>query len=155
MYVAACLRRSTHRFSRLFELATVPVWQHPGNFPFEFLVERAAQRAVRGLRIDDEHRAIRLENLALRFDLMALDLREHDELQPFARFLDALSQLMRNQGTSLPMLDPALEAPFDAMLAAVYEAGQVRENVIAAQTTTSRSLPMHTQRAGCAPIVAA
>lgn len=112
---------------QILELATVPVWQHPGNYPFEFLVERAAQRAVRGLRVDDEHRAMRLQNLALRFDLMALDLREHEELQPFARFLDALSQLMRNQGTSLPALDPPLETPFDTMLAAVYEAGQVRE----------------------------
>jgi hypothetical protein len=113
---------------QIFALAAVPVWQHPGNFPFEFLIERAAQRAVRGLRVDDEHRAARLENLALRFDLMALDLREHEELRPLARFLDALGQLMHNQGTSLPALDPPLEPPFDAMLAAVYEAAQAQEN---------------------------
>jgi tetratricopeptide (TPR) repeat protein len=112
---------------QILELAAVPVWQHPGNYPFEFLVERAAQRAVRGLRIRDEHRATRLENLALRFDLMTLDLREHEELQPISRFLDALSELVRDQGTGLPTLDPPLEAPFDTMLAAVHEAGQVRE----------------------------
>src|SRR5262249_55432363 len=91
---ARCCARVPPPFDTLLqqvlELAAAPVWQHPGNFPIEFLVERAAQRAVRGLRVSDEHRAMRLANLALRFDLMALDLRQQEELMPLARFLETL-----------------------------------------------------------------
>jgi hypothetical protein len=110
------------------ESAAEPVWRQPGNFPLEFLVEHAAQRAVRGLRIHDDHRAERLDNLAWRFELMAIDLHDHPTLVPIGRFLDALAALMRNGGETAPMSDPPLEEPFTAVLAAVYEAGKSRDD---------------------------
>ncbi len=110
------------------ESAAEPVWRQPGNFPLEFLVEHAAQRAVRGLRIHDDHRAERLDNLAWRFELMAIDLHDHPNLVPIGRFLDALAALMRNGGETAPMSDPPLEEPFTAVLAAVYEAGKSRDD---------------------------
>lgn len=98
-----------------------PVWLHPGLSPLEFLVEDCAQRAVRALRLHDEHRAERLANLSLRYDLMLVDLRSREQLAPVADFVAALSQLVASQGTTLPTPEPPLVAPFDAILAAVAE----------------------------------
>lgn len=109
---------------QIAEVAQRPVWQHPGMWPLDYLVEDAAQRAVRGLRIHDEHRPTRLANLAYRFHLMALDLNEQERLRPIGRFLEALGQLMLNGGVQVPAVDPPLEEPFGAVLAATREAGR-------------------------------
>lgn len=106
------------------EIAQRPVWHHPGSSPLDFLVEQAAQRAVRGLRVHDEHRTTRLRNLVFRFELMMLDLRQHEQLHPIAQFLDALSQLLLADGERMPTIDPPLAEPFGAVLASVYEAGK-------------------------------
>jgi tetratricopeptide (TPR) repeat protein len=105
-------------------VAQEPVWHHPGSSPLDFLVEQVAQRAVRILRIRDEHRASRLANMAWRFELMALDLEKDKRLQPSAHFLKALSALLHADGQALPKVKPRLKKPFDAVLAAVYEAGK-------------------------------
>ncbi|MBA2287415.1 MAG: hypothetical protein H0W02_18235 [Ktedonobacteraceae bacterium] len=102
-------------------VAEQPVWFHPGSRPLDFLVEQAAQKAVTALRTHDEHRARRLANLAFRYELMTLDLRAHEQLEPIAHFLDALGQLVLASGASLPTPRPPLEEPFDAVLAAVYQ----------------------------------
>jgi hypothetical protein len=87
-------------------------------------VERAAQRAVRGLRIQDEHRRTRLANLAWRFELMTLDLQQHQTLHPIGSFLTALSELMVADGAAIPESSPPLPEPLRAVLSAVYEAGK-------------------------------
>jgi hypothetical protein len=107
---------------RIRATAAEPVWRHPGCSPVDFLVEHVAQRAVRGLRLHDEHRAGRLANLAWRFDLMALDLAGEERLRSIAAFLSAVAELMAHGGR-LPEPLPALETPFDAVLRAVAEAG--------------------------------
>jgi tetratricopeptide (TPR) repeat protein len=109
---------------QIIALAGEPVWQHPGNWPLDFLVENAAQRAVGGLRLHDEHRATRLANLGFRFDLMALDLNAQERLRPIGAFLQALSQLVRADGDLESLAQPPLEEPFDAVLAAVAAAGK-------------------------------
>ncbi len=104
-------------------LAGEPVWQHPGMWPLDFLVENAAQRAVRALRMHDEHRMTRLGNLGFRFELMARDLNDDERVRPIGRFLEALSQLVRAGGDRAAVAQPDLEAPLDAVLAAVAAAG--------------------------------
>ncbi|GEM_PF-2865810 len=103
-------------------IAQEPVWHHPGASPLDFLIERAAQRSVRALRIQDEHRATRLANLAWRFELMTLDLQEEEELQPIVRFLNALGQVLLADGAVLPAIEPALEPELAAVLRAILEA---------------------------------
>jgi len=102
-------------------VAKQPVWLHPGSSPLDFLVEQATQKAVTALRTDDEHRSQRLANLAFRYQLMTIDIRKRKELQPIARFLEALGTLVLAGGAQLPFMEPPLEAPFASMLAAVYE----------------------------------
>lgn len=104
--------------------AAKPIWQHPGNAPLDLMIEKAAQRTVKALRIQDEHRAERLNNLALRYELMAIDLHEQEKLQSMARFLDALVALVQNDGKALPTSEPPLEEPYAAILTAVFQAGQ-------------------------------
>ncbi len=103
-------------------IAQEPVWFHPGSSPLDFLVEQMAQKAVIALREHDEHRERRLANLAFRFDLMAIDLRQHKQLQPIARFLDVLATYVRAGGGPIPQLDSPLEDPFMSVLSAVAEA---------------------------------
>jgi hypothetical protein len=105
-------------------VAQEPVWHHPGSSPLDFLVEQVAQRAVRTLRIRDEHRATRLANMGWRFELMALDLHKDKRLQLIAHFLKALSELLYADGQAIPKVKPRLKKPFDAVLVAVYEAGK-------------------------------
>jgi tetratricopeptide (TPR) repeat protein len=107
--------------AQIIRTAQRPVWQHPGLAPLEFLVEDCAQRAVRALRQHDEHRAERLANLTLRYDLMLVDLRSRDQLAPIASFVAALSQFVASGGAALPTPEPPLVAPFDAILVAVAE----------------------------------
>jgi hypothetical protein len=103
-------------------VAQEPAWHHPGVSPLDFMIERVAQRSVRALRIQDEHRATRLANLAWRFELMVLDLQEQEELQPIVRFLNALGQVLLADGAALPAVEPPLEPEFDAVLRAILEA---------------------------------
>jgi hypothetical protein len=105
------------------KIAALPVWQHPGNAPLDFLIEQAAQKTVRALRIHDSHRATRLANLALRYELMTLDMREHEELNNETRFLEALCALLRSDGQLASTSEPALEEPFASILQAVVQAG--------------------------------
>ncbi len=113
--------------NRVAEIAQKPVWYHPEASPIDFLVEQAAQKAVRALRTHDQGRSRRLKNLALRYKLMAIDLREQEPLVPIARFLDALRDLVLLEGEQLPTVEQPLEAPFDTILSAVFESGQVVE----------------------------
>lgn len=113
--------------AQIQQVVTQPVWLHPESTPLDFLVEQAAQKAVRALRHHDEHRASRLANLALRYELMTIDLRQHKELESMASFLDALAALVRNDGQQLPVSEPPLEEPYATILAAVYQAGQEEE----------------------------
>lgn len=106
------------------QISTQPVWRHPESTPLDFLVEQAAQKAVRALRHHDGPRASRLANLAFRYELMTIDLREHKELEGMARFLDALVALVQNDGKALPTSEPPLEEPYEAILTAVFQAGQ-------------------------------
>ncbi|GCE29107.1 hypothetical protein KDA_45910 [Dictyobacter alpinus] len=110
--------------SQTAELAVTPVWFHPGASPIDFLVEQMAQKAVLALQRHDPTRPQRLANLALRYKMMNFDLRQHESLVPIANFLDALSALILANGKELPQLDQPLEAPFDAVLAAVYQSSQ-------------------------------
>jgi hypothetical protein len=109
------------------EIAKSPVWFHPDASPIDFLVEQAAQKAVRALRNHDKGRSRRLKNLALRYKLMTIDLREQEPLVPMARFLDALREVVLSEGEQLQTLEQALDAPFDAILAAVVESGNQPE----------------------------
>ncbi|HZR43555.1 MAG TPA: hypothetical protein VFB12_25800, partial [Ktedonobacteraceae bacterium] len=111
------------------EIAQKPVWFHPDASPIDFLVEQAAQKAVRSLRNHDKERNRRLKNLALRYKLMAIDLREQEPLVPMAHFLDALRELVLLDGKQLPTLEQPLDKPFDAILTAVFESGQVSEAI--------------------------
>lgn len=110
------------------EVAERPVWFHPGSTPIDFLVEQAAQKAVSALRHYDEERPRRLKNLALRYKLMNMDLREEEPLLQISRFLDALRELVLLDGKQLPMLEQPLDAPFDSILVAVFESGQMPES---------------------------
>lgn len=110
------------------KFARLPIWQHPEASPIDFLVEQAAQNAVRALTTNDKNRHRRLANLAFRYSLMTLDLREQKALFSIARFLDALGELVLSEGQQLPVMEPALEAPFDSILTAVYEAGRVKND---------------------------
>lgn len=105
-------------------VAQAPVWHHPGSSPLDFLVEQAAQRAVRGLRLWDEHRRMRLANLAWRFELMTLDLQHHRETQPIGTFLTALSKLLLADGAMNAVSEMPLQEPFGTILLAIYEAGK-------------------------------
>ncbi len=109
------------------QVAAQPVWFHPESSPLDYLVEQAAQRAVRALRHYDEHRATRHANLAFRYELMTIDLRKHNELEGMANFLDALAALVHTDGQHLPAVDPPLEEPYASILTAVYQAGQEPE----------------------------
>ena len=110
------------------QIARLPIWQHPEASPIDFLVEQAAQNAVRALTTNDKNRHRRLANLAFRYSLMTLDLRKQKALLSIARFLDALGELVLSEGQRLPVMEPALEAPFDSILTAVYEAGRVKND---------------------------
>lgn len=109
---------------QVMAVAQTPVWHHPGSSPLDFLVEQAAQRAVRGLRMWDEHRRTRLANLAWRFELMTLDLQHHPETQPIGAFLTALSKLLIADGGLNTFSEMPLQEPFGPILLAVYEAGK-------------------------------
>ncbi|HLZ25297.1 MAG TPA: hypothetical protein VKQ30_24515 [Ktedonobacterales bacterium] len=113
--------------AQIREVAQEPVWRHPGMAPLDFLVEKVAQMVVRSLRIRDEHRRTRLENLAWRLELMNLDLSRPEQLREIARFVDALRALLLADGERLPTVEPALEEPFVGMLAAVWESGKTGE----------------------------
>ncbi|GCE21682.1 hypothetical protein [Dictyobacter kobayashii] len=63
--------------SQTAEMAQTPIWFHPEASPIDFLVEQMAQKAVRALRHHDEGRRQRLSNLALRYRLMTIDLRNN------------------------------------------------------------------------------
>jgi tetratricopeptide (TPR) repeat protein len=106
------------------QVAKEPVWRHPDSSPIDFLVEHAAQKAVRALRHHDAHRASRLANLTFRYELMLIDLRQHEQLLGIARFLEALITLLQHDGQQLPRPEPPLEEPYGAILAAVYQEGQ-------------------------------
>jgi hypothetical protein len=124
---ASVLPPFTGVITQTAEIAQSPVWFHPDASPIDFLVEQAAQKAVRALRHYDKERSRRLKNLALRYKLMAIDLREQEPLVPIARFLDALREVVLLAGKQPQTLEQPLDAPFDAILAAVIEAGQVTE----------------------------
>jgi len=79
---------------------------------------------VRALRLHDEHRAGRLANLAFRYELMTIDLRQHDELKGIADFLSALATLVQHDGQSPAADQPDLPEPYAAILAAIVQAGQ-------------------------------
>lgn len=104
-------------------LAQKPVWQHPGNWPLDFMVEQVAQKAVKALRRHDDFRAKRLANLAFRYELMTIDLRQHDELNAIANFFSALTALLQNDGQSLPDDASELEEPYTSILTAVMQSG--------------------------------
>jgi tetratricopeptide (TPR) repeat protein len=110
--------------TQIVEVAKQPVWFHPGSSPLDFLIEQAAQKAVHTLRQDDEYLSLRLSNLALRYKLMEIDLREQEPLIPMANFLNALRELVLLEGKQLPPLQQPLETPFDTILAAVFESAQ-------------------------------
>ena len=109
--------------TQLAEVAQDPVWFHPGSTPIDYLVEMVSQKAVTALTRYDEYRSGRLLNLALRYKLMAIDLRPEEPLQPIAHFLDALRALMLAGGETLPPLAEPLEEPFATVLKAIYAAG--------------------------------
>jgi len=109
--------------ARVAEIAQKPIWFHPDASPIDFLVEQAAQEAVRALRCHDKERNSGLKNLALRYKLMAIDLREQESLVPFAHFLDILHDLVLLDGERLPTVK--LDAPFDAILSAIFTSSQL------------------------------
>lgn len=102
-------------------LSQEPIWRHPGGWPFDFMIEDAAQKAVRALRLHDEHRPRRLANLALRYRLMTIDLYKENELQSLARFLEILAELVLAEG-AMPAIEPPLRAPFSTILTAIHNA---------------------------------
>jgi tetratricopeptide (TPR) repeat protein len=108
-------------------VAKLPVWQHPGSSPLDFLVEQAAQRAVRGLRIRDETRSTRLANLGWRFELMTLDLEQHEQTQAIGSFLTTLSRLMLADGEMTAVGEMSLQEPFGTILTAISEAGNQQD----------------------------
>jgi hypothetical protein len=109
--------------AQLINVSQEPVWFHPGSSPIDYMVEMVSQKAVSGLRRHDDHRVGRLLNLALRYKLMAIDLRPEEQLQPIAHFLDALRALMLARGESLPQPAEPLAEPFATVLNAIYTAG--------------------------------
>ena len=106
---------------QIIAISQEPVWEHPGMWPLDYLVEDAAQRAVRALRIHDEHRSSRLQNLAFRYELMAIDLRTNQDIWRITQFIEALRALVLDEGKKLPHMIPPLEEPFDAILQGVYD----------------------------------
>lgn len=106
------------------EIARMPIWRHPGCSPLDYFVEQDAQMAVRALRLRDDHRADRLANLALRFDLQAIDLRTEEELAAVARFVAELARLVASGGVAQTTPEPPLEEPFAGVFAAVVAASQ-------------------------------
>ncbi len=110
-----------------------PLWQHPGIYSPEQIIEQAAQRAVTALRIHDEHRDVRQANLAFRYELMCYDLREVEGLQPLARFLEALGQLVLAGGQEVPRCEPPLAEPLVRVLEAVCRAAQEQGKVEGSQ----------------------
>jgi tetratricopeptide (TPR) repeat protein len=118
-------------------VAKLPVWQHPGSSPLDLLVEQAAQRAVRGLRIHDDNRATGLANLAWRFELMTLDLEQHTQTQAIGSFLTALSKLMLADGDMNAIPDVSLQEPFGTILSAIVEAGSHQAEAPAAPADPS------------------
>jgi hypothetical protein len=57
-----------------------------------------------------------------------MDLREEEPLLQISRFLDALRELVLLDGKQLPMLEQPLDAPFDSILVAVFESGQMPQS---------------------------
>jgi tetratricopeptide (TPR) repeat protein len=102
-----------------------PIWQHPGNYPFEFMIEKASQEAVRALRIQDEHRESRLANRDLRYRLMAIDLKKEKEISELGDFLEVLAEIMRDTGCQIPARASKLDPGLAQILAAVVKAGKV------------------------------
>jgi hypothetical protein len=117
--------------AQIREVTREPVWRHPGLAPLDFLVEDVAQMAVRSLRIRDEHRRERLENLAWRFELMFLDLRQAKQLLEIARFVDGAHCCWRTvsgcQSSSRRWKIRSPEDLFAGMLTAICEAGNADE----------------------------
>ncbi len=125
--IASVLPPFTDVIMQITEIAKTPVWFHPGASPVDLLVEQAAQKAVRALRHYDKERTRRLKNLALRYKLMAIDLRTQPQFVPMAYFLDALQALVLLDGKQLPTLEQPLEPPFDTVLTAILEQSQLNE----------------------------
>lgn len=110
---------------QVIELAGRPVWEHPGNSPLEYFIEQDAQMAVRALQAHDERRASRCANMAFRFELQAIDLREQEPVADVARFLTALAAMLRSDG-ALPVSASELPEEFQKILAAVNAAGNAQ-----------------------------
>jgi tetratricopeptide (TPR) repeat protein len=107
---------------QVIELAHHPAWEHPGNSPLDYFIERDAQMAVRALRAHDERSATRRQNMAFRFELQAMDLREAKSGADVARFLVALAETVRAEGV-IPSSASELPEEFQQVLAAVSKAG--------------------------------
>jgi tetratricopeptide (TPR) repeat protein len=120
-------------------VAKLPVWQHPGSSPLDLLVEQAAQRAVRGLRIRHENRSARLANLAWRFELMTLDLERHEQTQAIGSFLTALGKLMLADGEMAAVGELSLQEPFSTILSAICAAGGQQEKQPAPEEPSGHS----------------
>ena len=113
--------------AQIGQIAELPVWRHPGNSPLDFMIEQAAQKAVRALRLHDEHRVQRLANLAFRYELMTIDMREQKELENEVRYLEALITLLQHDGQLLPASESTLAEPYAAILSAVAQASLEEE----------------------------
>ncbi len=107
---------------QVIELAKHPVWEHPGNSPLDYFIEHDAQMAVRALRAHDERSATRRENMAFRFELQAIDLREQQSVADIARLLTALAETVR-AGGAIPASASELPEDLQKVLAAVSATG--------------------------------
>lgn len=111
---------------QVIELAGHPVWEHPGNSPLDYFIEQDAQKAVQVLRARDDHSATRRQNMAFRFELQAIDLREQKSVADVARLLTALAETVRADG-AIPPSASELPEEFQKILAAVSAAGTAQE----------------------------
>ncbi|MGZ3678722.1 MAG: hypothetical protein ACXWQR_09155 [Ktedonobacterales bacterium] len=110
---------------QVIELSAHPVWEHPGNWPLDYFIEHDAQMAVRALRARDERSATRRENMAFRFDLQALDMREQKSVADIARLLTVLAEMVRSDG-AIPAGASELPEELQKILAAVSAAGKAQ-----------------------------
>lgn len=111
---------------QVIELSEHPVWEHPGNWPLDYFIEHDAQMAVRALRAHDERSATRRENMAFRFELQAMDLREQESVADIARLLTALAEMVRSDG-AIPAGASDLPEEFQKILAAVSAARKAQD----------------------------
>ncbi|HEX7941264.1 MAG TPA: hypothetical protein VF488_05640, partial [Gemmatimonadaceae bacterium] len=107
---------------QVIELVRHPVWEHPGNWPLDYFIERDAQMAVQALQAHDERSATRRENMAFRFEMQAMDLREQESVADIARLLTALAEMVRSGG-AIPANASELPEELQKVLAAVRAAG--------------------------------